>query len=250
MKPAKISSKKGNVSEISCRMVLAIEFKKQSLMQDIKNWNEQLASLEFSIDKIEKAVKKELVIKSQELSKEFSSSQAKIKKLNHEIEVAQKQFNKAQVEFETKLLEPFSKGKFNNQERAHLEEAAENINKIQDIFKACEQLRQPVVEKSLDYTKRLAKIESTVHKICLPDEIEEAVKTNNKLNERIKAIYEETSGFSESPDPEQYDSKTVSTNLLQLYSTLREEKKLLKKIQENLHIVENAPSLPPQQKLN
>src|SRR5690349_21677011 len=127
MKIAKPSPKKGNVNDIAERTVFALEFQKQNLQHDVKNWNEQIPSLEISVDKIVKAAKKELLIQTQELNKEFTSTQAKVSKLCHEIEAVQKKFNKGQAEFETKLADPFTKGVFNNQTTTQAEALKANI---------------------------------------------------------------------------------------------------------------------------
>ena len=165
-KATKTSPKKGNVSDISCRMVLASEFNKQNVLQDLKGWNEQMTLIVPTLDKLEKVVKKEITLKSTEISKAFSDAQTKAIKLNHELESTQKKTNKALTDFEKKLLTPLTKGEFSGQPPAGLEEAKANIAKIQSNFDESKTLLTAFAEKLLKANKRIAVLEGDILKLC------------------------------------------------------------------------------------
>lgn len=238
----KNSPKKANIADTSHRTFLTIEFYKQNLLQDVKNWNEQLTSLELNLDRIEKACRQELEMKPQELSKEFLSTQTKIAKINKEIENSQKQANKSQVKFETKILEPFSQNKFSNQSQTALDETKVNIEKTQALFTSCKELTSPVTDRCINVTKRLNNIEDNVNNMCLSNDVDEAVKINSKLNERMEIICKETAIFLEQNASQTFDPKKISGTFLQLYKAHQDGEKLLDQIQKNLHITE--PSVP------
>lgn len=236
MKKSKSPSKKINIAEQAYRTALSIEFDKQNLTQDLINWNAQLSTLNTRLNKIEKVVKKELELKNQELHKEFLDIKTKTEKLAREIGANQKRFNKNRVKFEEKIFTPFESGEFNKLSEEILTKAQEDINKAYTCFEFSQDSLSDISQQCSNAMLRTAQLEESVNKLCVVDEVEDAVKINSKLNTRIKTLCEETAKFTKDPSSDESAKKRVTTSFLQLYKSHCEGEKLLVQLQKNLHI--------------
>ncbi|HXH55293.1 MAG TPA: hypothetical protein VNK03_06085 [Gammaproteobacteria bacterium] len=233
--------KKDEVHKKSCKLQNELECTTKDFALDLKSWEESLTILGAHIDRIDKVVQKTATMTPQELSKEFSDTQLKLDKLKTKMEAQQKGFNLFQTKFEKTLAEPIKTVAFNGLKEETLKEVRENIQTIQVGITTNTQALNGVVEKSMEYTRKLILLEESVIKICLPDEMEKADKLNDSLMKRLTALCEMTAPTQLPEDaPPKEAPLSVDSGLVKSFSHLYIEHKngkaLLKRIKENMGI--------------
>ena len=239
-KLAKTSPKKGNPVEASGKMLNTIEHKTKDLEIDLKTWHEGIVELEKNASTLEKGLKNEVVLKVTEVSKIFSDSQSQLEKMNKDVEATQKRFHKMQEDFDKKLVMPLANGGFIKQSISQIDSTKANNLKIQAILDANKKLLDEIVEKCQRLIQRLMALEENIRKICLPERMDDALKINQKLNERMEVLCQETAGLKIGAGPEIYNPKVVAAPFLQLFESHRKGEQYLLQIQTNLRKVELA----------
>lgn len=246
--PKAKTPKKDEVHKKSCKLQNELECSTKDFALDLKSWEESLTILGANIDKIDKVIQKTATMTPQELSKEFSDTQLKLDRIKTKMEAQQKAFNLLQTKFEKTLAEPLKTGVFNGLKEDVLKAVCENIQTIQAGIAANTQALNAVVEKSMEYTRKLILLEESVTKICLPDEIDRTDKLNDSLMKRLTALCEMTAPTQLPEDaPPKEAPLPVDPGLAKSFSHLYTEHKngkaLLKRIQQNMRI-----PLPPEEK--
>lgn len=233
-KSPKKSPKKNDLLDISSRIILDIEYAEKKLAQDLKTYKNAFAELSQTLEQIETLIRKPDSFKSTELNKAFSNVKVGIGKLNKEIESSQKHLHKSELEFEKKLHLPFANGSLSNTSPEALEVIKANIAKIQTTIQANKLALEEMVEAGQSIAERAMALEESVHKTCLPDELAEAAKVNQKLNERMELLCQETAALHLKGHADNADGEKINACVLQLYAAHRKSEKLLEQIQKNL----------------
>jgi len=238
--PKAKTPKKDEAHKKSCKLQNELECITKDFALDLKSWGESLTVLGANIDKIDKVIQKTTTMPPQELSKEFSDTQLKLDRIKAKMEAQQKNFNAFQTKFEKTLAEPLKTGIFNGLVEDMLKETRENIETIQAGIAANTQALNAVVEKSMEYTRKLIFLEESVTKICLPDEMERTDKLNDHLMKRLNALCEMTAPTQLPNAVSKEASLPVDPGLAKSFSHLYAEHKygkaLLKRIQQNMRI--------------
>lgn len=239
------SPNKDNALKISFEFLNEVELNTKNLSFDLKIWTEALIILALNIDKFDKVIQKTVAMNSQELAKECTETQTKLSKMKKVMETKQKALNKLQTDFEKKLVTPMEKGDFNALKIETLNEVKENIRKIQEGNATNHKALNIVIEKSIEYTRRLVVLEDSINKICLPDEMEKTAELNEKLVKRLMLLCEVTSKSQQTPEN---STSTCEPNLeksfLHLYTEHQKEKALLTLIQKNINVPDEKTALP------
>jgi hypothetical protein len=215
-------------------VLLTIEFQLKKLSQKTKQYTEQIEILGKSVDFIEKATKQEVVFKASELYKEFADASALATKLAKDLETQLKRYHKIQMELDKKLTTPLTNGKLCALKPTALEEITANIKRIEELLN---QARRPVdnlVTVLQIQTKRLSSLENLVHSICLPEQIEEINKLNDKLNKYAEMLCKETASLSLNSNPKVGDPQKIKTTLLHLYAAHQKGGQMLEQVQKNI----------------
>jgi len=246
--PKTKTPKKDEAHKKSCKLQNELECSTKDFALDLKSWGESLTVLGANIDKIDKAIQKTVTMTPQELSKEFADTQLKLDRIKTKMEAQQKAFNLFQTKFEKTLVEPLKTDVFNGLKEETLKEVRENIEKIQAGITANTQALNAIVEKSMDYTRKLILLEESVAKICLPDEMEKADKLNDSLMKRLNTLCEMTAPtlLPEDAAPKEASLPVDSgfaKSFLHLYAEHQQGEALLARIQKNMRI-----PLPPEEK--
>lgn len=245
--PKAKTPKKDEAHNKSCKLQNELECSTKDFALDLKSWGESLTILGANIEKIDKVIQKTATMTPQELSKEFSDTQLKLDRIKAKMEAQQKAFNAFQTKFEKTLAEPLKTGVFNGLPEDMLQKTRTNIATIQVGITANTQALNVIVEKSMEYTRKLILLEESVTKICLPDEMDRTDKLNDNLMKRLTALCEMTAP-TQLPDaapkeaPLPVDSG-LAKSFSHLYTEHKNGKALLKRIQENMRI-----PLPPEEK--
>lgn len=249
-KSPKKTPKKNDLADVLSRITLDIEYAEKKHAQDLKSHRSELARLTCVFEQIENILKKPATCKISELHKQFSGIKAGILRVNKEIESSQKHFHKAELDFEKKLHAPFANGDFNDQTSTILEEAKTAIAKFTGIFYANKLALEETIDISQKLSERTVAIEEDIHKICLPEELCEAAKINQKLNERIEVLCQETANLHLSNEADKVEATKIATSILQLYAAHKKGEKLLDQIQKNLqvNVTVAASSIPAEKK--
>jgi len=247
-KAAKVKTpKKEEAHKKSCKLQNELECSTKDFALDLDSWQKSLIILGINIDKIDKVIQKTATMTSQELSKEFSDTQLKLDRMKTKMEAQQKAFNTFQTHFEKTLAEPLKTGVFNGLDEKTLKEVRENIEKIQTGIAANTQALNTVVEKSMEYTRKLILLEESVTKICLPDKMGAADNLNARLMKCLTELCEITAPTQlpeEAPPKEAPVDPSLKESFLHLYSEHHKGEALLAGIQKNLRI-----PLPPEEKV-
>ncbi len=229
------SPKKELAHKNSSQILNELEHQAKNMAFELKGWEESLTILEANIVKFERVAQKTIIMDSPDLVKEFSDTQSKLIKVNKEIESTQKAFNKLQSNFEKKLVTPMAVGDYNGLAASVLAEIQENIQKTTAGFESSFRTLNTVLAKSTEYTRRLALLEESINKICLPDAMEKTAELNEKLTKRLVFLCEVTT----SPEQQQ-GAVSCDPNLrksfLNLYTAHCKEDALLARIQKNIHV--------------
>lgn len=214
-------------------LVLTIEFQVKKLCQKITQYREQLAVLAPSVNNIEKAIKKEVAFKVPDLYREFNDANDCIAKLNKDIEKQQKLFHKIQTEFAKKLTTPLAMGQFSSLKAEMLVKIKTGVKTIQDLIDANSKPIHEIVDGLQNFTKRLAAVEQDVHRICLPEQLSEIEKLNQKFLSQIEVLCKDTVGIRLNADPASPDAQIKSTFLL-MFASHQKGKQLLEQVQRNI----------------
>lgn len=232
--------KKEKAYEKSCKLQNELECSTKDFNLDLKSWTESLAVLGTHIDQIDKVVQKTAVMTPQELSKAFSDTQLKLDRLKTKMEAQQKAFNAFQTKFETTLAAPLNTGAFNGLTAETLTQIRENVKKTQSGILANTETLNRVIEKSVEYTRKLVLLEESVIKICFPDEVDKADKLNDRLMERLTALCEMTAPSQlpqeASPQAPIPSDPNVTKSLLHLHTEHRRGATLLRQLGKNMGI--------------
>jgi hypothetical protein len=226
-------------------VVLTIEFNLKKLSQKSKQYSEQIEALSKAVDFIEKAVSKEAIFKASELYKEFLDAKALVAKLTKDFETMQKRSHKNQIEFEKKLSTPLANGLFNSLKPAAQEDLKVSIKRIQDLLASNKKSQDAMIEPIQALAKRLAQAENKVHAICLPEQLEELSKLNEKLNKFAEILCKETAELNLNANPQPCDSQKIKASLLTLYSAHQKGGLLLEQAQKNLGTTPLPTSIAP-----
>jgi len=230
------SPSKVNLADTASRLIIGFDSKIKNLELDFKAYNQQLEPIALSIEKIEKVTSNLLAIKSSELHKEFLETHTVLTRLNKAAEATHKEFHKLQTDFSKKLQDPLLKGDFDKETKSVLDDIKSQVKKIEATFTIYKKVLEEIVDKCQSYMKRLLGVENLVNKICLPDQLEEASKINEKLNERFKTICEETALLQLGPNPQQFDPNKIQHSFLQLFNAHIKGGQLLDQIQKKIPI--------------
>ncbi len=238
--PKAKTPKKDEAHKKSCKLQNELECSTKDFALDLKSWEESLTVLGVNIDKIDKVIQKTTTMPPQELSKAFSDTQLKLDRLKSKMEAQQKAFNLFQTKFETTLAEPLNTGAFNGLTAETLMQIRENVNKTQTGILANTQALNLVIEKGLEYTRKLVLLEESVIKICFPDEVDKADKLNDRLMERLTALCEMTAPSQlpqEAPPKEPIPcDPNITKSILHLSTEHRRGETLLIQLQKNMNI--------------
>lgn len=214
-------------------LVLSIEFQIRKVCQKVTQYREQIATLAPIIINIEKAVKKEVPFKIPELYKEFNDAKETIAKLSKDIEKQQKSYHKIQTEFAKKLSTPLLTGELNTLKAEVLNKIKTGVKSIQDLIEGNSKPIHEVVDTLQNFSSRLALVEPEVHRICLPEQLGEIEKLNQKFISQIEVLCKDTVGIKLNSDPLSTDSQIKSTFLI-MFASHQKGRQLLEQVQRNM----------------
>jgi len=224
-------------------LFIDLECETKHLEQSLQSWNEDLLIIARGLENCERAVRNELTLASSDLGKEYNTAHTKMTRLNKAVESTQKKLNKIQTEFEKKILTPSRNGEFASQSQAVLDEIAENTRKITLMSATNKSAMDEIIERSSDYTRRLAMLETSINELCLPEELEDASKASVKLTERIEAICTATAALDQGTTRSASDTQKLEKPLLQLYAAQQRRTELLDQMKINLGMTTLIPSV-------
>jgi hypothetical protein len=186
---AKVTSpKKTDVVDVAQRMFLAVEYTSKNHVEDHKHWKEQLAKLDGLVKKLESSIGSDQSPNKAELGKQFTEAAGISAKIDKEIEKARTQLHKEQQSFEKTLVVPFSNGEFNHLETEQKNSVTATIAAITALLQEARTKLDTVIALATDYSARLSRLESPVNKVVLSEQIDETIKLNERLNERLELI--------------------------------------------------------------
>ncbi len=244
MRKTSLSPKKGDLIDVSNRMVCTAEYESNILEADLKVWEEQFLQLEHGTLVLEKIVGNPNITSNPELNKIFANCNSMIEKVQKQITATRKHFNKLQLDFDKKLLAPYAKASVSSQPASMADPIKLNVDKIQECINAKKQVLDTVSDQCNAYTNRLAIVEPTIYKICLSDEIESTAKILEKLNTKMELLCKETAQFHIGANPAQNNPEKINGSILQLYNMHKKGDQLLECIQKNLQPNDGSSSSP------
>jgi hypothetical protein len=238
--PKPKTSNKDKAYEKSCKLQNELECNTKDFALDLKSWTESLTVLGAHIDQIDKVIQKTATMTTQELSKAFSDTQLKLDKIKTKMEAQQKAFNIFQTKFEKTLTEPLNTGVFNGLTADVLMQIRENVKKTQAGIIANTQALNVVIDKGIEYTRKLVGLEESVTNICLPDEVDKTDKLNDSLMKRLTALCEMTAPTQlpqAAPPKEPLPcDPNIAKSLLHLCAEHRRGETLLTQLQKNMRV--------------
>lgn len=225
-------------------VLLTIEFQLKKLGQKTKQYAEQAEILGKSVDFIEKATKQDVAFKAAELYKEFVDASGLATKLAKDVETQQKRYHKLQTELDKKLATPLASGKLCALKPAAIEEITANLKRIEDLLNQAKRPVDNIITVLQIQGRRLSLIENAVHSICLPEQIEEINKLNDKLNKYAEMLCKETASLSLNSNAKVGDTQKIKTTLLHLYAAHQKGGQMLEQVQKNLGPTPVVPVTP------
>lgn len=186
----KQAPKKGNPLMISQQYHLDFEHQFKSTELKIDELKHQLEGNTRLLNDFENLIENKKLIHLNEANKSFSQIKNSILKMNKDLENLQKQRCKFETEFEQNFETPFLENQFSSQESTVLEGTRQNITRIKEGLYQQQGILTAIVDPSQGASKRLMMLEEKLNKLFLPDQIKEATKQSEALNERLKSIYD------------------------------------------------------------
>lgn len=256
---AKVTSpKKTDVVDVAKRMFLTVEYTSKNHVEDHKHWKEQLAKLDGLVKKLESSMASDQSLNKAELGKQFTEATAISAKIDKEVEKARIQLHKEQQSFEKTLVVPSSSGEFNYLETEQKNSVTTTITAIKGLLEEAQKNLDTVIGLATDYSARLSRLESPVNKMVLSDQIDETIKLNERLNERLELILQCTGTLgqnltasphsnnnsngssSNSPNPKQFNLPETENKLLTLFQAHIKGQEKLAKAKDQVHSTAEA----------